>query len=102
MSHLRIGLYSALVLVFFCFATPTKAAGQNKRKKNRKTEMPNDGAKTKSNKEEKRAAYNNGRDKHESIQDKKTRKRMKQTRNKSMINAGKKKLPFYKRWFRQK
>lgn len=102
MSHLRIGLYSVLVSLFFCVATPTEATSQNKRKKNRKTEMINDGAKAKSNKEEKRAAYNSGRDKHESIQDKKTRKRMKQTRNKSLINAGKKKLPFYKRWFRLK
>ena len=100
MSHLKVSLYTVLVLLFFSVVTPTEAAAQGKRKK--KTEMSNDGAKTISNKAAKRAAYNSGRDKHKSIQDKKTRKRMKQTRKRSMINAGQKKLPFYKRWFRRK
>lgn len=46
-------------------------------------------------------AKQEGLDRHESIQDKETRKRMKKNKKKANRYNGGKKEPFYKRWFRK-
>lgn len=88
----------ALFIISFGFSLHTHA--QSKRPKKEKQEKSAQ-KKDLSDKQKKRADYNKGVDRHSSIQDKKTRRRMKKTRKRSMIHAGKKKLPFYKRWFKR-
>jgi len=91
-----------IILIVFCVAIAQPSHAQNKRKSKPKKEKKKVPPKQESNKEKKVKELRASRDKHAKIQDKKTRKRMKQTRKKSMIHAGEKKLPFYKRWFRRK
>jgi len=91
-----------IILIFFCVAIVQPADAQKKRPPKQKKEKRKATSKEDSNRTKKVKALGASRDRHEKIQDKKTRKRMKQTRKKSMIHAGEKKLPFYKRWFRRK
>ncbi len=101
MSKLDFNIRALFITVILSVAMVTSCTAQNKRPKKKKNKQESAIVKEQSNKAEKQAQYRESRDKHDGIQDKKTLKRMKQTRKKSMIHAGKKKLPFYKRWFKR-
>ncbi len=91
-----------IILIVLSVAMNQPVYAQKKRPAKQKKEKQKVPAKKESNREQKVKALKAGRDNHKKIQDKKTRKRMKQTRKKSMIHAGEKKVPFYKRWFRRR
>ena len=73
---------------------------QNKPPRQTNVVTPQDGAnKEKENKRKKQEEYKMKREKHEAIQDKATKKRMKESRKKSNKTGNANRLPWYKKIF---
>jgi hypothetical protein len=90
-----------LILSFVCagFIT-TELHAQNKPPKQTNVVTPQDGAnKQKENRRRKEEEYKMKREKHDAIQDKATRKRMKESRKKSNKTGNANRLPWYKKIF---
>ncbi len=87
-----------LISIFLVTAIDTSA--QRKREKNKIT--PETGPEKKEAALDiKQAEYKKSKDHHLKVQDKATRKRMKQTKKKAERHSWGKDVPWYKRWFRK-
>ncbi len=90
-----------LIVAFFSLGFLThELHAQNKPPKQTDVVTPADGAnKQKENRRRKEEEYQMKREKHEAIQDKATRKRMKESRKKSNKTGNANRLPWYKKIF---
>lgn len=89
------------LLLLFSFA-PMDAGAQRDRKQNPEKTQQDAQEKQAERRAKVKKDLEDNRDRHMSIQDKKTQRRMKKTRKKSQRLAQNKQQPFYKRWFRKK
>lgn len=93
-----------LFLLILCILTfaPLDSTAQRDRKQDPKKTQQDALEKQAERRTQVRKDLEDNRDRHLSIQDKKTQRRMKRTRKKSQRLAENKQQPFYKRWFRKK
>lgn len=91
-----------LSVLVFCFAIlgAQESVAQNKPPRQTNVVTPEDGAnKQKENRRRKEEEYKMRQDKHAAIQDKATKKRMKESRKKSNKTGNANRLPWYKKIF---
>jgi hypothetical protein len=92
-----------LLSLAFLFLLPQNSIAQRRKKtpEQEATVTPDQAKdKSKENANRKEAEYQSKKERHEAIQDKATRKRMKESRKKSQQTAHPSRLPWYKRLFR--
>ena len=93
-----------LVVLSISVALPSYGQKQKKRPPKQENVQTRESAKDKDAtiKAEKVEAYKGRVKQHESLQDKKTRKRMKKTYKQAQKQSVGREAPFYKRWFRKR
>jgi len=93
-----------LFLLMLCILTlaPLDSSAQRDRQQDPKKTQQDTVEKQAARRAKVKKDLEDNRDRHTSIQDRKTKRRMKKTRKKSQHLAQNKPQPFYKRWFRKK